>query len=234
MAHPKVLGALALAALFTAAPAPAGAEGAAARERQARQALERSRELADLLARVGARYRAFRAFRVSFEQSFVSSAFGADEVETGTIHVQRPRRMLWLYDAPPGRRGVFDGSDWWLVEPEERQVTRHAAGESDLVVDLLTGRLEPGQAFAIDEDEDRLPADGGLRRLRLVPREPRDDLDAVLLTLDVPRLDLREVAVIDPLGSRWVYRFGPPEPVDPLPDSAFTVEIPAGWSIVRM
>jgi len=219
----------ALAAWGGAAPARADENRAAA----AREALERSRRIASLLAQVAERYRRLPAFRVRFVQQFESGVFGADERETGTIHVQRPRRMLWLYDRPAGRRGVFDGASWWLLDPEERQVTRHDPAGDDLVIELLTGRLEPGQAFAIESAGEEEGA-GGLRRVRLVPRQPRDDLDAVIVAIDPETLDLREIDVIDPLGSRWVYRFGPVEPAAPLPESAFHVTIPPGWTVVRM
>ncbi len=215
------------------APAAAGPDRSD-RAAEAARALERSRELVDLLDRVAERYRRFVAFRVPFEQSFVSEAFGSDEHETGTIHVQRPRRLLWLYDVPEGRKGVFDGTSWWLFDPEERQVTRHDTGGDDLLIDLLTGQLDPGQAFAIEAVDDGAPSRDGLMRIRLIPRQPRDDIDAVIVSVDPATLDLREIVVLDPLGSRWVYAFGPAERATPLADRAFHVAIPEGWSVARM
>jgi outer membrane lipoprotein-sorting protein len=99
-----------------------------------------------------------------------------------------------------------------------------------MLVRLLTGRLDLLTAFAA-KDLPEVSEDGELATLELMPREPRDDVD--LVVLDVARASgaLRRVSVIDPIGSAWTYEFGPVRPAEAPPADAFVVEIPEGFTV---
>ena len=212
----------ALAALAALAPALAGAEAA-------EKALEEARRVAALIELVEQRYRGLDAFEQRFEQETTSRFFGPDQQARGTVLARQPDRLRFDYEVPEGQIGVFDGSAWWLLSPEEGHVAIHDAGESDFVVSLLTGRLELVEAFSVSASERK----GDIVTLELIPRVLRDDVERVWIDLDPEKGDLRRVEIEDPLQNLMTYRFGPLRTVDPPPMSSFTLSIPEGYTVNR-
>jgi outer membrane lipoprotein-sorting protein len=193
--------------------------------------------VAALLQRAEARYRASGAFRVSFRQTFESSAFGTGDEARGTIHVAPPRRALWDYDEPKGQKGVLDGNTWWFVVPEDRevQVREVQPGEDSPLSDLLAGRSDLLRLFAasaVPEGAAPPPA-AGRGWVELRPRTPRDDIEWLRLEIDRASGDVRRVEVADPLGGRMLFELGAPVREAPLPDAAFRVDVPPGWTLTR-
>jgi len=220
---------LAVAVLATAMATPSAAGGGA----------EEIARAVGLLDRLEARYAALPPFTTRFRQSLESPTFGEEEQARGTILVGRGGRIAWNYDEPPGMRAVFDGREWRLLDPEERELvvrrTDLPGREGDrLLAELLAGRVHLVDLFAVVPGEEARPGAPGRVTIRLVPREPRDDLDWIELAVDPAPPDLRRVVVVDPLGSRLVVELGPPVPArDGIPEGAFEIEAPGGYTITR-
>lgn len=189
-----------------------------------------------LLRKAEARYRASGSFRVPFRQSFESSTFGAGDEARGTIHVAPPRRVLWDYSEPKGQKGVLDGDTWWFVVPEDRevQVREVQPGEDNPLSDLLAGRSDLLRLFfAASPADGAAPAAAGRGLVELRPQAPRDDIEWLRLEIDSATGDVRRVELQDPLGGRMVFELGTPLREAPLPDAAFRVEVPPGWTLTR-
>ena len=196
-----------------------------------------------LLERLATRYGALAPFAVTFRQSLVSPTFGEEEQARGRILVGRGGRLAWLYDEPAGMRAVYDGTEWRVLDPEERELVIHRTDlpgrEGDrLLADLLAGRAHLSDLFAVlplEGGEDSSNTDErGWIRVRLLPREPRDDVDWIELTIDPGAPDLRRVVVVDPLGSRLVMDLGSPTPLrGGVPPGTFEIEVPEGYTISR-
>jgi outer membrane lipoprotein carrier protein len=189
-----------------------------------------------LLRKAEARYRGSGSFRASFRQSFQSSTFGAGDEAHGTIHVAPPRRVLWDYVEPKGQRGVLDGDTWWFVVPEDRevQVREVQPGEDSPLSDLLAGRSDLLKLFhAAKAPDGATPAAAGRGLVELRPQKPRDDIEWLRLEIDVATGDVRRVEVADPLGGRMLFELGAPVREAALPDAAFRVEVPPGWTLSR-
>ncbi len=216
-----------LLVLTPAAAVPARAAGPAP------DAARSAQDLQALLHRIETRYRALPSFKVPFTQRYTSSTFGARDEARGTLHVVPPSRMLWLYDVPEGQRGALDGDRYWLIDPEERQVTVRArgAGGSDPLTDLLSGRLDLGKVFAAEP----LPRGeaAGRTLLQLLPRTPRDDMERAVLEVDEKDGTVRRLDVEDPLGNRFEYFLGAPVAAPAPPASAFKLVVPAGYTESR-
>ena len=189
-----------------------------------------------LLRKAEARYRGSGSFRATFRQSFESSTFGAGDETYGTIHVAPPRRVLWDYAVPKGQRGVLDGNTWWFVVPEDRevQVRDVRPGEDSPLSDLLSGRSDLLRIFfAAAAPDGATPAAPGRGLVELRPQAPRDDIEWLRLEIDLATGDVRRVEVADPLGGRMLFELGAPVREEPLPDAAFRVEVPPGWTLSR-
>ncbi|MCU0254821.1 MAG: outer membrane lipoprotein carrier protein LolA [Acidobacteria bacterium] len=192
--------------------------------------------LTALLRQAEARYRSSGSFRVTFRQTFESSAFGAGDEARGTIHVAPPRRVLWDYAEPKGQKGVLDGNTWWFAVPEDRevQVREVQPGEDNPLSDLLAGRSDLQRLFfvaAVAEGAASVAPGRGLIELR--PQQLRDDIEWLRLEIDRATGDVRRAEVADPLGGRMLLELGAPVREAPLPDAAFRIEVPPGWTLAR-
>lgn len=226
---------LALAAATGASAAPPAGQPVRPSPASASPA-QPSEAVVSLLRKAEARYRGSGSFRVPFRQSFESSAFGAGDEAHGTIHVSPPRRILWDYAQPKGQRGVLDGDTWWFVVPEDRevQVREVQPGEDSPLSDLLAGRSDLLKLFgAASPPDDASPTAPGRGLVDLRPRQPRDDIEWLRLEIDAATGDVRRVEVADPLGGRMLFELGAPVRESPLPDAAFRVEVPPGWTLSR-
>jgi outer membrane lipoprotein carrier protein len=226
-------GSLVLSALLSAGVAqlpvpaatdpPAGARSASPQD---------ARQVLDAASRIDRRYRSLPPFKVQFTQRYTSATFGAREEARGTVHVVPPSRMLWIYTDPPGQRGALDGNRYWLIDPEEKQVTvrERPRGGSDPLGDLLSGRSELARLFTVSRAKGRAP--GGRVLLDLVPREQRDDMERAVLEADEKDGTVRRLEVVDPLGNSFEYLLGPPEPSPAPPARDFELVVPPGYSKV--
>ncbi len=196
-----------------------------------------------LLERLTGRYGSLAPFAVRFRQSLVSPTFGEEEQARGRIIVGRGGRLAWIYEEPAGMRAVYDGTKWQVLDPEERELVIHRTDlpgrEGDrLLADLLAGRARLSDPFAILPGDDGSSPGGaetrGWVRLRLLPREPRDDLEWVGLAIDPGPPDLRRVLVVDPLGNRLRIDLGAPEHLaGGVPPGTFEIRVPGGYTISR-
>ena len=58
-------------------------------------------------------------------------ALGIKRVESGTLLLQKPGRMKWEYNVPPGKLFVLDGKFAWFYSAGDPQVQRIPAKELD-------------------------------------------------------------------------------------------------------
>lgn len=192
---------------------------------------KRTAGVAGLLRKVQQRYR-IPSFQVEFSQAYFSATFGAEDEARGVVQVSRGR-MVWTYSEPAGQLGAFDGEQYWLIVPRDKQVIlrKRGPGEQDPLTELLTGRLDLARVFNVQMAEKQ---PGGQRvALLLTPKAQREDLDRALIELDPRDGTLRRLEVLDPLGNRMVFQLGVPKACNPPGDSAFTLTIPPGFSTVQ-
>ncbi|MCE5247373.1 MAG: outer membrane lipoprotein carrier protein LolA [Candidatus Polarisedimenticolia bacterium] len=184
----------------------------------------------EALRLVERRYRALSSFKLSFAQRYSSTTFGAEDEARGTLTVAPPGRMLWVYDKPAGQRGAMDGTRYWLIDPEDRQVKIRERGPeaSDPLSDLLAGRVDLARIFAAK----LVASSRGRLALELTPRSPREDMDRALLEVD-PDGTVRRIEVVDPLGNKMVYELGVPAPAPPPSAEAFRLVVPPGYAEIH-
>ena len=199
------------------------------------KALEQARQLVRLVETMQAHYRSLGAFRAPFELRYVSSTFGGEQAESGTLHVVPPAKMLWDYDDPEDQRAVFDGSTWWLVSHEDQTVTRReveaGAGHRSPLIDLLAGDVDlltifSGRVVAPEAADGRVV-------LELLPREPREQVDLVVVTMTPDPGTIHRIEVVGPLGGSHVLELGEPVQEEPLPVGRFEVTVPEGYTLLE-
>jgi outer membrane lipoprotein-sorting protein len=205
------------------------------RDADPEEALRQARRLVEVVQRVQSHYRELGAFRAPFELQIVSPTFGEEEAETGMLHVVPPAKMLWDYERPEGQTAVFDGQTWWLISPEDHTVTRHEVDPRarSPLIDLLAGDRELLDEFSGRLVEGAEDAAEGRVQLQLIPRETREDVELVVVTVEPESGVLRRIEVVGPLGGSQVLKLGRPVEEAPLPPERFDVTVPEGYTLLE-
>lgn len=208
---------LVLAASLNTAATPAGPPAAVV-----------DAEAQALARRLDSHQRRTGDLRARFVQSYRSGLLGREVVERGSLSIKRPGRMLWEYRDPERKTFVSDGKNYWFYVPADRQViVRDQAGDQGLAALLLSGDLVILDKFDVALE----PATAGLRRLRLLPRQPDAEVERVFLEVDArERIVLLEVH--DVQGNRSRFRFDDLRENTGLPDRLFRFEVPRGVEVV--
>jgi outer membrane lipoprotein carrier protein len=192
---------------------PIGAGGPA--EALARRIEQRHGRVADLTAR--------------FIQTYRSGLLAQEVVESGTVSLKRPGRMLWEYRDPEKKTFVSDGKTFYFYVPADRQViVREQAGQRGIPALLLSGREDLLAEFDASMEPPPAP---GRQRLRLTPKKADPEVERVFLDVDLGDR-IRAVAVRDAQGNESRFEFeGIRENVG-LPDRLFRFEVPQGVEVV--
>lgn len=175
-----------------------------------------------------ARSRTIRDFTANFTQTYRSGALGRAIVESGTVKVKRPSRMLFDYSKPDRKLFVADGDNYYFYVPKDKQVMiQNQRGDKRATARILAeGRLLD-HFQCVGEEQDALG-----RKLILVPRNDKDaEVTRIAVVLDA-QLRLRALEIRDAEGStsRMVFD-GFKENVG-LTDSQFRFDVPKGVEVI--
>ena len=180
-----------------------------------------------LLSSFDARSRTVRDFTAKFTQTYRSGALGRALVETGTVKVKRPSRMLFEYVTPDRKLFIADGETYYFYVPRDKQVmVQNQRGDRRATARILAeGRLLE-HFKCVGEETDALG-----RKLILTPLEKDADVTRISVVLDA-QLRLRALEIQDAEGStsRMVFD-GFKENVG-LKDSEFRFEVPKGVEVI--
>jgi len=75
-----------------------------------------------LARRVDAHYNHLHSLEARYSERY--QGMGMDRTETGTLTLQKPGRMRWAYDSPPGKLFLLDGKDAISYTPSDAEATR--------------------------------------------------------------------------------------------------------------
>ena len=184
-------------------------------------------DAASILSGFDARSRTIRDFTAKFTQTYRSGALGRAIVETGTVKVKRPSRMLFEYVTPDRKLFVADGETYYFYVPRDKQVMiQNQRGDKRATARILAeGRLLD-HFKCVGEEKDALG-----RKLILAPLENDADVTRISVVLDGQfRLLALEIQDAEGSTSRMVFN-GFKENVGLL-DSEFRFEVPKGVEVI--
>ncbi len=185
------------------------------------------RDAQTVLSSFDARSRTIRDFTAKFTQTYRSGALGRAIVETGTVKVKRPSRMLFQYVAPDKKLFLADGDSYYFYVPRDRQVlVQNQRGDKRAIARILAeGRLLDHFKCAGEE------ADTLGRKLILTPIEKDANVIRIAVVLDAQlRLLALEIQDAEGSTSRMVFD-GFRENVG-LKDSEFRFDVPKGVEVI--
>jgi outer membrane lipoprotein carrier protein len=147
---------------------------------------------------------------------------------SGRLELARPGRFRWAYEKPYEQLVVCDGKTLWLYDPDLEQVTVRPAGATlqGTPAQLLADRTALDRHFAVEE----AGAEGGERKLRLVPRAADSDFRSVEIWLreGAPR----RMRFHDQLGGISEVSFSEVTVNKPIDARRFAFEPPAGVEVI--
>jgi outer membrane lipoprotein carrier protein len=201
-----------------------------------------------------AHYHDAKTLQAIFLERYSDSRQGI-QAESGKVYFSRPGRMRWEYESPEQKLFISDGKTVWFYVPSDHSVTRAAIKESTdwrTPLALLTGKAKLSQLCQTLDVSSESPTAQGDVVLRCRPRgekakpkgSAQDDLessiapvsdqfDEVLLEVNPATGELSDVRVLQPGGIELEYRFGNWQENQPLTESLFHFEAPAGVAIVE-
>ena len=185
-------------------------------------------EVASVLSRVQAKYAKVEVMRATFSQTSTSPLYGASE-QTGTLTVQRPKRMRWDFDGAAAKQFVTDGTTMWIWSQADNQVIRYRdfGGQSSSADALLQSLDTLGELFVVEL------LDGPGERLGLTPKDPAAAAQVKRIVLSLgDDLGLKEVEVTDAYDGQTRLVFQSVELGGAVPAGTFEFQVPPGAVVV--
>lgn len=188
-----------------------------------------------LLAKVAAKYAAARSLSARFRQEVPLQNLGIVRKAAGRLHLARPMRMRWDYQAPDGQLFLADGRHLYFRPADSDRVVRRRIDEGALggriPLLLFFGQGNVSEMFRVEEAA--ALAGRGAVSLRLVPKgEGAPDVRRVELVVGEADAVIREIHIHDRMGgANHLYLedtvFNPS-----LPDDMFRFRKPRGTEVV--
>jgi outer membrane lipoprotein carrier protein len=95
------------------------------------------------------RYNSIKTLRVNFSETYIDRG-GRHLPLTGTLYLEKPRKMLWDYTSPAGEFFVSDGDYDYDYDPAKHQVDRSKVKQTDDLrspVAFLLGKVDFDRDF---------------------------------------------------------------------------------------
>lgn len=182
-----------------------------------------------LAAAVDHHYNTLKRLRVNFTESY--AGMGMDRQESGVLLLEKPGRMRWNYAEPAGKVFVLDGKYGWFYTPGDAQVQQIPAKKLDDLRSPLRFLLGHAQLAKELDGLTMTPADGGLFRLRGVPRGMEQRVRSLELIVTAEGT-IRSMTLEELDGSRTRFDFKDEQENPVLAADSFRFAPPAGVPVV--
>lgn len=184
------------------------------------------------------RYRSLKGLEIPYERLVTTASMamlGQDvsgDAASGTIFFAPPDRLKLVQEQPAPEIILADGEYLWWYVPAQKKVQRYAPDAFGREMGLLSGLL--GGLARIEQDFEVVltaePAPENLR-IELRPLDPHADIERLVVDLDAAS-DIRELLIVNPLGSKTRFRFAPPKEVRGFGPHFFEFKVPPGVELV--
>jgi len=193
---------------------------------RAQQNLPSAHELAQ---RVDRHYDELQSLKAGFSESY--SGLGMTKIESGTLFLRKPGRMMWHYSSPPGKIFLLDGKYAWFYTPGDAQVQRIPANELDDLRSPL--RFLLGHTQLEKELTGLTLAAAPNGRFTLAGQPKGQEKRVTRLTLTVTRDGaITGIEVDETDGAITQFTFTGEEPDAEIPAETFRFTPPAGVPVV--
>ncbi len=187
---------------------------------------------AKTMQRLQKRYSHFTTLEAHFKHALKATALNQDEVEEGTVYMERGGLMRWDYSRPKGKLAVADGRNTYLYLPSENQVYIQPfpkGQKAPFALRLLTGDVVLGREVECT----RAYAMGKTVVLALSLKNDDQGIRDLEIACDPSRDVITEVYYKDGLGNQislTLTNITFPKALDP---ALFRFHAPEGARVIR-
>lgn len=193
-------------------------------------AAQTAQELAQALQK---RYDTIRDFSADFEHVYRGGILRKQLSERGRLLIKKPGKMRWEYSAPERKVFVSDGVKLYSYLPDDKQVVVSLVTQGRTTPALfLAGQGDLTRDFTVSDIAAPNGTPPGTRALKLVPKTPQPDFDALTLSLDPATLTLRGIESVDAQGGTSSFLFTNLKENIGVADKEFAFTIPRGVDVV--
>lgn len=183
----------------------------------------------ELAARVDRHYDQLHSLKAGFTENY--SGLGGDRIESGTLFLRKPGRMLWQYSSQPGKIFLLDGKYAWFYARGDAQVQRIPQKEVDDLrspLRFLLGHTE------LEKEITGLKltnASNGQFTLTGEPKGQENRVSRLSLTVTADGV-ITAIEVDEPDGAITRFTFTNEQPNAAIPAGAFQFTPPPGVPVV--
>lgn len=168
------------------------------------------------------RYNNIKTLRVNFTETYVDRG-GRHKPLTGTLYLEKPRKMRWDYTAPQGQFFLSDGEYDYNYDPKNHQVDQSKVKQADDLrspVAFLLGKVDFDRDFGTYSTD----ADGSITAI------PKSDklLFSSISFLARPDFSIEKLSIKGQDGSNTSFMFEDEVTNPPLAASLFKFVKPPG------
>lgn len=187
---------------------------------------------ASTMARLQAWLDGTRDLEARFQQTLLSGALGTGVVESGSLFLLRPGRLRWDYSRPERKVAIIHGDLTRLYLEQDRQLWEGRLDAMGRMLPALLAGTEPLSALFVPEAVEPVEAGQGRMRLRLLPADPGDFFEVVIVEIEADA-SIVGAEVLDGSGNRMAYRFSGIRRNRGLSARVFDFEPPRGTERIR-
>lgn len=183
----------------------------------------------DIVSGIKARYDKLQNFTATFEQTLTHKESGSVEKRTGSLRFRKPLLIRWETEAPTPELLVVTEKEIWDYLPDEEVAYRYPPDlvqDSHSIIQVLTGQSALDRDFDLKEEG----REGGLRKIRLYPKEPTAQMVEALIWVENDYL-IRRADIIDFYGNHNDVRFVEFKSNSGVPVSTFSFTPPKGVDV---
>jgi outer membrane lipoprotein carrier protein len=189
-------------------------------------------ELAQSLQR---KYDTIKDFSADFVHTYRGGVLKREATERGRLFVKKPGKMRWEYTTPEEKLFVSDGARVYTYIPQDKQVLVSSLPTGDQAATpalFLAGRGNLMRDFTASPADAPAGVPAGTRAIRLVPRTPQTDYEAIVLAIDPKSMAIRALTTFDAQGGTSTFVFTNFKENIGTADKLFVFDIPRGVHVV--
>lgn len=183
----------------------------------------------DIVNDIRKRYDSLQNFTAAFEQTLTHKESGNVEKRKGTLRFKKPLLIRWETEAPTPETLIVTDKEIWDYLPDEELAYRYPPDlvqDSRSIIQVLTGQSALDRDFDLAEEG----REGGLRKVRLFPRDPGPQMVEAVIWVEDDGL-IRRADIIDFYGNHNDVRFVDFKSDSGVPASAFSFTPPEGVEV---
>jgi outer membrane lipoprotein carrier protein len=176
-------------------------------------------------------YTSIQSFQSGFTQKLTNAASGEVQTRTGTIQFRKPHSIRWETLTPEKELLVVRDDHVWDVFPTEGVAYKYSLEgkfSSKTMLEFLTGEVSLEQDFQVQDQG----LEEGLRKVRLVPKNPEPNLVLAYLWLNPEGFTLKKILLVDFFGNGNELAFEDLKLNVSIPDDAFTYSPPEDIQVI--